>query len=79
MASARLRIEKDLIGPISDLGGGGEGVIGQIYRQQAVVIDNRQEELDETPEGPEKLLMDAAELTFADGSFQHVTAFFSLM
>ena len=60
MTSARLRIEKDLIGPILDLGGGGEGVIGQIYRQQAVVIDNRQEELDETPEGPEKLLMDAA-------------------
>ena len=79
MASARLRIEKDLIGPILDLGGGGEGVIGQIYRQQAVVIDNRQEELDETPEGPEKLLMDAAELTFADGPFQHVTEFFSLM
>ena len=51
MASARLRIEKDLIGPILDLGGGGEGVIGQIYRQQAVVVDNRQEELDETPEG----------------------------
>ena len=49
MAFARLRIEKDLIGPILDLGGGGEGVIGQIYRQQAVVIDNRQEELDETP------------------------------
>lgn len=79
MASANLRIEKDFTGPILDLGGGGEGVIGRIYRQQAVAIDNRQEELDEAPEGPKKLLMDAAELTFPDASFSHVTAFFTLM
>lgn len=79
MASIKLHIKKDLTGPILDLGGGGEGVIGQIYRRQAVAIDNRQEELDEAPEGPKKLLMDAAELSFEDASFSHVTAFFTLM
>lgn len=79
MAHARLRIEKNLTGPILDLGGGGEGVIGRVYGQQVTAIDNRQDELDEAPEGPKKLLMDAAELAFADSSFQHVTSFFSLM
>lgn len=79
MASAKVRIARDLTGPILDLGGGGEGVIGQIYGRQAVAIDNRQEELDEAPEGPKKLLMDAAQLTFPDSSFSHVTSFFTLM
>lgn len=79
MATARLRIEKNLTGPILDLGGGGEGIIGRIYGQQVVAIDTRQDELDEAPEGPKKLLMDAAQLTFEDSSFQHVTSFFSLM
>lgn len=79
MAYASLSLKKTLTGPILDLGGGGEGIIGRIYRQQAVAIDNRQEELDEAPDGPKKLFMDAAALTFDDASFQHVTAFFSLM
>lgn len=75
----KLSLQKDLAGPILDLGGGGEGVIGLIYGGQVTAIDNRQEELDEAPEGPVKLVMDAAALAFADGSFQTVTAFFSLM
>lgn len=79
MAYANLSLANALTGPILDLGGGGEGIIGRIYRQQAVAIDNRQEELDEAPDGPKKLLMDAAALTFEDASFQHVTAFFSFM
>lgn len=79
MVHAKLSLKKDLIGPILDLGGGGEGVIGRIYGQQAVAIDNRQEELDEAPDGPKKLLMDASALAFAPGEFSHVTAFFSLM
>lgn len=79
MAYASLSLEKTLTGPILDLGGGGEGIIGRIYCQQATAIDNRQEELDEAPDGPKKLLMDAAALTFEDASFQHVTAFFSFM
>lgn len=79
MAYAKLRLTHTLTGPILDLGGGGDGIIGRIYGQQAVAIDNRQEELDEAPDGPQKLLMDAAALTFDDASFQHVTAFFSFM
>lgn len=79
MVHAHLSLKKTLTGPILDLGGGGEGVIGRVYGQQAVAIDNRQEELDETPDGPQKLLMDAAALTFEDASFQHVTSFFSFM
>lgn len=79
MAYASLSLGKTLIGPILDLGGGGEGIIGRIYRRQAVAIDSRQEELDEAPDGPQKLLMDAAALAFENASFQHVTAFFSFM
>lgn len=79
MAYARLSLARTFSGPILDLGGGGEGIIGRIYCHQAVVIDNRQDELDEAPVGPRKLLMDAADLTFADASFQHVTAFFSFL
>ena len=79
MAHTEIQLEKTLTGSILDLGGGGEGIIGRIYRQQAVVIDNRQEELDEAPDGPQKLLMDAAGLTFSNASFSHVTAFFSFM
>ncbi len=75
----RVGIEKQLQGGILDLGGGGEGIIGQIYGQQVIAIDNRQEELDEAPDGFHKLLMDATALKFADGSFDHVTSFFTLM
>lgn len=74
-----IQLDKTLDGPILDLGGGGEGVIGQIYQAQATAIDNRQEELDEAPDGPRKLLMDAGDLAFEDASFQHVTAFYSFM
>ena len=80
MSGTALKLEKDLSGPILDLGGGGEGVIGRIYRTQVTAIDNRQEELDEAPDGPAvKLVMDAADLAFPDCVFQHVTAFFSFM
>ena len=75
----KLSLQKDLTEPILDLGGGGEGVIGLIYGGQVTAIDNRQEELDEAPKGPVKLVMDAAALAFAGGSFQTVTAFFSRM
>jgi ubiquinone/menaquinone biosynthesis C-methylase UbiE len=66
-------------GQILDIGGGGEGVIGRLKGSQVVAIDLRQEELDEAPDGPQKLVMDARQLTFPDHSFETVTAFFSLM
>lgn len=74
-----LSLKQDLPGPILDLGGGGEGIIGLIYGNQVTAIDNRPEELDEAPAGPVKLVMDAAHLAFPDGSFQTVTSFFTLM
>lgn len=75
----RVALKKELEGRILDLGGGGEGVIGRVYREQVVAIDTRQDELDEAPEGPEKRVMDACALAFPDGVFDHVTAFYFFM
>lgn len=66
-------------GPILDLGGGGEGVIGRIKHEQVVAIDLSRDELQQAPTGPLKLVMDAHELAFPDESFETVTAFFSMM
>lgn len=74
-----IELSMELIGNILDIGGGGEGIIGRLYREQVVAIDNRQDELDEAPDGFEKLLMDATALQYDDSSFDHVTFFFTLM
>lgn len=74
-----IKLEKTLSGSILDIGGGGEGVIGRLYGESVTAIDNRQEELDEAPGGFTKLLMDARKLDFADGSFDNITFFYSLM
>lgn len=74
-----IEIKADLNGSILDIGGGGEAVIGQIYGDRVTAIDNRQEELDEAPNCCSKLLMDATELLFPDGSFDNVTFFYTLM
>ena len=72
----RIVLKKEISGRILDIGGGGEGIVGRVYGPQVVAIDNRQEELDEAPDGPEKVLMDAGKLAFGDGSFDNVTAFY---
>ena len=64
---------------IIDLGGGGEGVIGQVRRAQVTAVDLRQGELDEAPDGPIKVVADARELPFSDGEFDAATAFYFLM
>lgn len=75
----KIRIDKILTGKILDIGGGGEGVISRVYRQQVTAIDTCQEELDEAPDICAKLLMDATSLSFGECTFDHVTAFYSLM
>lgn len=74
-----IQLNQTLQGSILDIGGGGEGVIGRRYGAQVTAIDNRQEELDEAPDGFAKVQMDARRLSYPDGSFDHVTFFFSLM
>jgi len=66
-------------GFILDIGGGGEGVIGQLKGKDVIAIDFREEELLEAAEGPLKVIMDARDLKFLDESFPTATAFFSFM
>ena len=76
---AGIHLERPLVGRILDIGGGGEGIIGRVYGQSVTAIDCRQEELDEAPDCCTKLCMDAAQLQFGNGSFDHATFFFSLL
>jgi len=66
-------------GYILDIGGGGEGIIGQMKPTQVIAVDLSKRELEEAPAGPLKIVMDAADLKFLDASFDTVTAFFSRM
>ena len=66
-------------GYILDIGGGGEGVIGQLKGQQVIAIDISRRELGEAPAGGLKLVMDACDMTFLDDSFNTATSFFTLM
>jgi SAM-dependent methyltransferase len=66
-------------GLILDIGGGGEGVIGQLNGPQVVAIDIDERELMDAPPGPLKLVMDARKLTFVPDSFNTATVFFTFM
>jgi ubiquinone/menaquinone biosynthesis C-methylase UbiE len=66
-------------GYVLDIGGGGEGVIGKMKPAQVVAIDLIKRELEESPAGPLKIVMDARDLKFLDNSFATATAFFTLM
>lgn len=69
----------DAQGYILDIGGGGEGVIGQLKGQQVIAIDIFKEELEEAPDGPLKIIMDARDLKFLDNTFNTGTSFFTMM
>ncbi|MBM7614337.1 class I SAM-dependent methyltransferase [Alkaliphilus hydrothermalis] len=76
----KVTIEREINGDkILDIGGGGEGVIGLCYGKNVVAIDPRKDELEEAPDGPLKIVMDARELSFLENSFDAVTSFFTLM
>jgi ubiquinone/menaquinone biosynthesis C-methylase UbiE len=66
-------------GFILDIGGGGEGVIGQLKGQQVIAIDISKRELEEAPPGPLKIIMDARDLKFLDNTFKTATVFFTFM
>lgn len=69
----------DVAGFILDVGGGGEGVIGQLKGEQVIAIDPNRRELEEAAVGPLKIVMDARDLQFLDCTFGAATAFFTLM
>ena len=64
---------------ILDVGGGGEGIIGQLKGKQVVAIDPNRRELEEAADGPLKIVMDAGNMMFLDDAFEVVTSFFTLM
>jgi SAM-dependent methyltransferase len=67
-------------GLILDVGGGGEGVIGQLKGRQVVAIDLSKQELDDAPGAPLlKIVMDARDLKFTDTIFPTATVFFTFM
>lgn len=67
-------------GPVLDIGGGGEGVIGQLLGSKVVAIDLSEEELRDAPGQPLlKIVMDARDLKFMPESFPDVTVFFTFM
>ncbi len=69
----------ELPGLVLDIGGGGEGIIGEIKEEQLVVIDRSKEELEEAPSGGLKIIMDALEMKFLSCSFDITTSFFTMM
>lgn len=68
-----------LEGSILDIGGGGEGVIGRLFKERVVAIDPSKSELEEAGPGPLKIIMDAKNLQFLDGVFDNATSFFTMM
>ena len=80
VGNEKVYVEDDIKGDrILDIGGGGEGVIGLCCGRRVIAIDTRKDELQEAPEGPLKIVMSAAELSFLDDSFDASTSFFTLM
>ena len=69
----------DVEGFILDIGGGGEGIIGQLNGRQVVAIDKRLEELEETENEALKIVMDATDLKFLPETLDAATFFFTLM
>ena len=68
-----------LNGRILDIGGGGEGIIGQLAGEHVIAIDPSERELKGAPGDCLKIIMDAKDLKFLNESFDTVTVFFTMM
>ncbi|MCP4899594.1 MAG: methyltransferase domain-containing protein [bacterium] len=66
-------------GPVLDIGGGGEGVIGRLEEDRVLAIDISKPELGNAPGAPVKAVMDALDMPVVSGSVANVTAFYALM
>ena len=66
-------------GFILDIGGGGEGVIGQLMGKQVISIDRNKRELEDAPSDNLKIVMDATDLQFLDETFGTAASFYTLM
>ncbi len=67
-------------GLVLDIGGGGEGVIGQLKGRQVIAVDLSKDELVDAPGAPLlKIVMDARDLKFLDRTFDTATVFFTFM
>jgi len=66
-------------GPVLDIGGGGEGIIGLLAGGRTVSVDRSLRELKEAPPGPRKLVADAGALPFPDRVFPLAAAFYTLL
>lgn len=66
-------------GFILDIGGGGEGVIGQLKGNQAISIDPYKDELENAPSTNLKIVMDGRDLKFLDNTFGTAAIFYTLM
>jgi len=72
--------EIEMGGRILDIGGGGEGVIGQFKGEQVVAIDPSKREFEEVPKsGALNIIMDARDLKFLDNTFDSISTFFTMM
>lgn len=56
LKTQNINSNKTVQGKILDIGGGGEGIIGQVLGDKVVTIDKLKEELEEAPEGPLKVV-----------------------
>ncbi len=64
---------------ILDLGGGGEGVISQLFGNNVISLDKKKEELEDLKTESIKMVGDMTQLPFIDNQFSMMTAFFSFM
>ncbi len=68
-----------LKGRILDIGGGGEGIIGQFAGPHVISIDPSERELKEAPSDCVKIIMNGKDLKFLDDTFDSITLFFTMM